>query len=145
MIQRIQTVYLLLAAIGGGASWYWPLWRAKLNNGQVEDFTGASSYLYFMVLMIVVALALVSIFLFRKRKLQFRLTVLNAMLALGSVALLYFKVQDEVQKYTQSGTFSAGKYMPAAILPFVIFVLLILAARGIYKDEKLVKSLDRLR
>jgi hypothetical protein len=39
----------------------------------------------------------------------------------------------------------SGSYMPASVMPAVVIVFLILAITGIRKDEKLVKSMDRLR
>jgi LPXTG-motif cell wall-anchored protein len=147
MIQRIQTVYLLLAAILGAViSFYNPnLWRAKLVNNAYQYFTGQSSYLYFALMMIIILLAVVCIFLFRKRKLQFRLTVLNIILSLGIIALQYFKINTEALKLQGTHLLASSTYLPAAFLPIVIVVLLFLAARGIYKDERLVKSLNRLR
>lgn len=145
MIQRIQTVYLLLAAAAGAATWFFNLWRAKLINNTYNYFSGQSSYLYFVLMMIIVALALVCIFLFKKRPLQFRLTVLNIFLSIGVIALQYFKIKTEAQRLQDARMLDSSTYLPAAFLPVIIVVLLFLAARGIYKDERLVKSLDRLR
>lgn len=146
MIQRIQSLYLLLAGLAGAATWYFPLWRATLTNGTQVEFHAPQSYLVFIVLMVIVALAVVSIFLYKNRKLQFRLTVLNVILAIAATALQYIKVQAEGNQLQANnlGPVTAS-YLPAAFLPIVITVLLLLAARGIYKDEKLIKSLDRLR
>lgn len=145
MIQRIQTVYLLLAAIAGSTTWFFNLWRAKLVNNTYDYFSGQSSYLYFVLMMVVVALALVCIFLFKKRPLQFKLTVLNVFLSIGVVALQYIKIKAEAQQLQDAHMLQSSTYLPAAFLPVLIVVLLFLAARGIYKDHRLVKSLDRLR
>ncbi len=145
MIQRIQTLYLLLAAAGGVGTWFFNLWRAKLVNNTYQYFTGQSSYLYFILMMLIVGLSLVCIFLFRKRPLQFRLTVINVLLALGVIALQYVKIKAEAARLAEQQMLVSATYLPAAFLPIIILVLLFLAARGIYKDEKLVKSLDRLR
>jgi hypothetical protein len=145
MIQRIQTLYLLLAAGAGAATWFFNLWRAKLVNNTYTYFSGQSSYLYFVLMMVIVALAVVCIFLFKKRPLQFRLTVLNIFLSVGVVALQYFKIKSEAQRLQDTRMLDTSTYLPAAFLPVIIVVLLFLAARGIYKDERLVKSLNRLR
>lgn len=47
--------------------------------------------------------------------------------------------------YMETKKFESGTYSLTAILSLAIPVLLVLAARGIWKDEKLVKSVDRLR
>lgn len=147
MIQRIQTVYLLLAAVLGGIiSFYNPhLWRARLVNNTYQYFTGQSSYLYFILVMLLVVLAVVCIFLFKKRPLQFKLTVINLLISLGIIALQYLKIKTEAENLQETHMLSSASYLPAAFLPVIIVVLLFLAARGIYKDERLVKSLDRLR
>ena len=146
MIQRIQSLYLLLAAAAGAATWFFDIWKATLSDNTVSYFNAQSSYLVFVLYMLIVGLALVSIFLFKKRKLQFRLTVLNIFLAIGAIVLQYFKVLDVANVLQQGGKLiSSSTYLPAAFLPILILVFLFLAARGIYKDERLIKSLDRLR
>jgi hypothetical protein len=147
MIQRVQTVYLLLAAVLGGLiSFYNPhLWRARLVNNTYQYFSGQSSYLYFILLMLVIVLSVVAIFLFKKRKLQFKLTVVNLLVSLAAIALQYVQIKSLAGRLTESRMLDSATYLPAAFLPIVIVILLFLAARGIYKDERLIKSLDRLR
>lgn len=146
MIQRIQSLYLLLAAAAGTATWFFNLWKATLNNGTITYFNAQSSYLVFVVYMVIVALAITCIFLYKNRKLQFRLTVVNLLFAIAATALQYLKVQDNANNLATKGfTISSATYLPAAFLPILILIFLFLAARGIYKDERLIKSLDRLR
>ena len=149
MIQRIQSFYLLLAAAAGAATWFYNLWKATVNAGTasfVTYFNAQSSYLVFIVYMVIVALALLCIFLYKNRKLQFRLTVLNVFLTAAAIVLQYFKVQDTANQIIARGQqIISSSYLPAAFLPVLMLILLVLAARGIYKDEKLIKSLDRLR
>jgi hypothetical protein len=55
-------------------------------------------------------------------------------------------VQQTANKLSTGGVaIVSASYLPAAFLPVVVIILLFLAVRGIYKDEKLIKSLDRLR
>lgn len=147
MIQRKQTIYLLAAAILGAViSFYNPnLWRARLDNNTYQYFTGQSSYVYFVLLMIIIGLSIVSIFLFKKRPLQFKLTVINVLASVAIIVLQYFQIKMEAAQWQQSKMLVSATYLPAAFLPIIILVLLFLAARGIYKDERLVKSLNRLR
>jgi len=84
---------------------------------------------------ILVAGCLAIIFLYKNRRLQLRLTVVALFIAVINV-LLYF---TQLKKYT------SGNISLTAIFALAIPLLLFLAARGIWKDEKLVKSLDRLR
>jgi hypothetical protein len=146
MIQRIQSLYLLLAAGAGTATWFFDIWRAKLSDNTVAAFNPQSNFLVFTLYMLIVLLAVVCIFMFKNRKLQFRLTVLNIFLAIAAIAFQYLKVADYANTLQTTGkTIASSWYMPAAFLPIVILICLFLAARGIYKDERLIKSLDRLR
>lgn len=149
MIQRIQSLFLLLAALSSAGMGYFNLWKVKLMKGVTaseEYFNALSSYLIFIIVMVSILLSLITIFLFKNRKLQFRLTVINILLAIGAIVLQYVKVGQLADKLMNDGsTIISATYLPAAFLPVVTLVALFLAARGIYKDEKLIKSLDRLR
>ena len=146
MIQRIQSLYLLLAAAAGIGTWFLNIWKATLSDATIRYFNAQSSFIVFLVLMLIVGLALFCIFLYKNRKLQLKLTVLNIFLSLAAIALQYFKVQDSANEIQSQGKLiSSASYLPGAFLPVLIFIFLILATRGIYKDEKLIKSLDRLR
>lgn len=151
MIQRKQTLYLLLAAIAGAATWFYPLSRTRVLKGDqlitATDFKAQSNYLLFILWVVIVLLALYCIVLFKKRKQQFKLTVLNIFLALASILLQYIFIKKSVNALSDRyvGTTIDFTYLLPAVLPVLIFIFLFMAARGIYKDEKLVKSLDRLR
>ncbi|PYI90086.1 MAG: hypothetical protein DME97_18500 [Verrucomicrobia bacterium] len=75
------------------------------------------------------------IFFYKNRRLQFRL----------SIALLILSILNLVIYFTRLGKFLNGDLSFAAIFALTIPIFLFLAARGIRKDEKLIKSLDRLR
>lgn len=146
MIQRIQSLYLLLAAGAGAATLFFDLWKAKLSNS-TETFVNASSnYLLFVLYVTIILLALFCIFLFKKRKLQFRLTIFNILFTIAAIGYQYYVVQETANKLASGGvSITSASYLPASFLPILLIVLLFMAARGIYKDEKLIKSLDRLR
>lgn len=147
MIQRIQTVYLFLAALlCAFMGFYNPhLWRARLVNSTYAYFTGQSDYRYFVLTMIVFLLALICIFLFKKRRLQLRLTILDLLFSAGLIVVQYFLIQGKEDSLINSQMLDTSTYLPAAFIPIPVVILLFLAARGIRKDEKLVRSLDRLR
>ena len=81
------------------------------------------------------ALALVTIFLYRNRKLQLRLTYLGIFVT--AVLLTLYVVE--------MGYFTSGAIALWAVFYAAILVCFIFAARGILKDEKLIRSMDRLR
>lgn len=147
MIQRIQSVYLFIAALLGVflIAVNPNLWRAKINDGNYIFFTGQGDFKYFTLTMVIVLLALVTIFLFKNRKLQLRLTVLNVILSAGLIFLQYFLVGQIAETFTGMDTPGSTSYLPAAFIPIPMAVLFILAARGIYKDEKLIRSSNRFR
>lgn len=147
MIQRIQSLYLFLAAGAGVGVLLSNLWKATFSNSPEISYVNASNnYLMYVLYIIIILMAFACIFLYKKRKLQFRLTVINILLTLGAIAYQYYLVQKEANALVASGKVIANaSYLPGSFLPIVMVVLLFLAARGIYKDEKLIKSLDRLR
>lgn len=139
MIQRIQSIYLLLAAIASSTLFGLPFVTATAQpEGLLQD--GAfdiSDHLGLMILTVLIAVVAVgTIFLYKNRVLQMNLGKLNIVLLvalLGFAAWLYSSIQVDTN-------FGAG-----LVVPIVVFVLTFLANRSIYKDERLVRSADRLR
>ena len=145
MLQRMQTVWLLFAAICAFLTI-----RLSFYGGSLEVAGGtalpadASPIQYlnaaFNIWILIITIALIcgsviDIFLYKNRKLQLRIVIVAILFSLLNIYLYY----------RQTLKFAHGFYALTAILVFVIPVFLFLAARGIGRDEKLVKSLDRLR
>lgn len=100
------------------------------------NYLKASSTPWLVILGITITLAiLINIFNFKKRRQQLLITVVLVLLSLLNIVLYWFAHTKYID-----GTFSLS-----ALLALAIPVFLILAARGISKDERLVKSTDRLR
>lgn len=153
MIQRIQTLYLLLVvflsvlqcflSIGqfGTADTVYD-WKfsevVDTENGIVLLSTWAMAVL--QVVMGVVAL--VTMFLYKKRSLQMRLSVFNVIL-MGSSYLLYGYYYWLIRQYIDELMFL--DVTVATAFPLVSLILTVLALRAIWKDEVLVRSLNRLR
>lgn len=139
MIQRLQTLWLLLAAIFSFLTFKLPFYSgSKTIKGIVQPDVrlDATSQIFILVLTgLVILLCFFAMFLYKDRKKQLTLTIINIIL---SIVLLVFYFL-EIQKF-QTGIISLS-----CLLTLAIPVFLFLAARGIWKDEKLVKSLDRLR
>ena len=136
MIQRIQSLWLLLAAACTFAAFKFPYYSGtKLNDTTLHELNANSTVLLMITTVSVGMLALITIFLFKKRTLQLRLCVLGILLE----ALLIFLY------YHQVGTFTQGTYSLTSILHSIVVLSFVLAARGINKDSKLVKDSDRLR
>jgi hypothetical protein len=143
MIQRIQTVYLLLTAIiSGFLIFVFNLWKSIEKSVFALDLLNSESPLLkgIPVLFLVSAvLAFVAIFIFKNRKLQFvmgRLTILINLILLG--LLIYVSL-------TLPGEASVSEKGIGMFIPILAILLLVLANKAIKKDEDLVKSADRLR
>lgn len=136
MIQRIQTIWLLLAAAASFASLKLSFYSGKKDTALFEQLNGSNGGFLLLVLSVAVALlAVVSIFLFKNRKLQMRLSLAGLV---AQLVVLFLYIQ-------QTATFTEGTYTLTSIFSFVMPVFFILAILGIRKDEKLIKSMDRLR
>lgn len=141
MIQRIQSVWLLMAAIGGFAMSQAPIFEARLPDNITQTVIASDNLFLFALVIATALLSLACVFLFKKRSLQFKLTILTLVLAVIIVALEVRKVSS----FESTHTILKGSYRWGGLIPIAMIVFLLMAARGIYKDEKLVKSLDRLR
>lgn len=145
MIQRIQSVWLLLAALVNAGLFYLSYYKAEfVTNGEevVKHYSAVNHLPSLIVLIVMTALPLVTIFLFKDRKKQSRMAVLSMIAAIGFHAIVIMRV-GSITNGTPLPTDSA--YQIGFFLPTVAILLLVLAIKGIRKDEKLVKSLDRLR
>lgn len=152
MVQRIQTVYLLVATILVGSIFAYPIAELLSSEGQlfIFNFNGLSieneAGLYFLtippiiLLGIIALIPLVSMFLYKKRIIQMRLNSFNIILMIGYVGLNYYYIQNFSKQL--DGVVS---YQIAAIFPFIAAVLTYLAIRAIGKDEALIRSMDRIR
>lgn len=136
MIQRIQTIWLLLAAVAGFLTLNMPFYSgSQAATNLFVELTAKSDTLILILTVAVAVLSLVTVFLYKNRPLQMKLTLVGIVLSIITLILYY----SETRQFTQ------GNFSLTAVLSFLVPVFLILAARGIYKDNKLIKSLDRLR
>lgn len=141
MIQRIQTLWFALAAGAGIATTQLPLFSTTLTNGSPRELLATESLLLFAILIGLALMALFCIFLYKNRPLQFKLGVLGVVISIITVALeVYFIEQFKIDNPITKGTYQWG-----GLFPILMIIFFFLAAKGVYKDEKLVKSLDRLR
>lgn len=128
MIQRIQTLYLLICLVLTVVCMYFEV-GAENHPWALTAIMAVTGILEFM-----------GIFLFRRRALQMRLCTFCIILLVGwYVALVAFAYI--------LGDGLVGEFRPQlwAAIPAINAILLYLAFRGILRDEMLVRSLDRLR
>ncbi len=144
MIQRIQSVWLLVSGLFALLTYKLAFWQTQLKDGSPvrKLYTHTSESL--LIYITVIALLLISfgtIALFKNRSLQLRLCLLGIVVSIGLLILECREVADQ----KAMANYSDGSWQPGIVLPLLIIIALFLAIRGIRKDQKLVKSLDRLR
>ncbi|NII23464.1 DUF4293 domain-containing protein [Pseudoflavitalea sp. X16] len=141
MLQRIQSVWLLLAAAASFLTLKFSFYSGNIiKDGQPKAFSQLVATDSIVLTITTVAtglLALVTIFLYKDRKLQTRLSLLALLLSGLNLVLFYI----EIKKFVPL----EGNYDLTAAIGIVVPLFIVLAIRGIYRDQKLVKSLDRLR
>lgn len=136
MLQRIQTVYLLVVTLLGAVlPFFVSLWTQDEGVVVKSENNVMISSLFFVTAI----LALLAIFLFKNRKNQFVVNRLNMIL---NLFLLGFFVYRSLNLSGESNISEKGIGM---LIPVFSIVFLTLANRAIKKDEDLVKSVDRLR
>ncbi len=157
MLQRIQTVYLALAAIAGLLVFFFPL--ASFYNeiqGNYKFFVCAiqsmdpEPAIHFtkwitLPLILLMALSLIfsitTIFLYKKRTVQLRLVAFNVLVNIVFIVLIFFYYVSKIKTLT----FIEPSYGIGIVFPLATLVFLIMANRSIRKDEVLVRSTERLR
>ena len=161
MIQRIQTVYLLLVAALGITLCFVPVLQLvtpeeatelqiyNLSAKGLETITDNQSPITVtlqglwgltLTTALIPLLALVDIFLYKKRLLQARLNIFTVLLCLGYYGVLAI--------YIWLAKMSLGTdwhILPWASIPLVCMILTLMATRAILKDEALVRAADRIR
>lgn len=149
MIQRIQTIYLFLAAVCAALVLFFsPMMFTTPEDAPVQamyEFGFAhldtmSTWGLSVDILLIVALSLVNIFLYKNRILQARLNIFTVFFCLGYYGLFAMYAWFAVQRMGVEWyiNWSAG-------MPLVSLVLTMMATRRILADEALVRSADRIR
>lgn len=154
MIQRIQSIWFFLASLtffslflfayvhfdeNGVAKALKVTGVYESRNGQVistQDFLGLT-----IATVLIGILPFIAIFLFKDRKKQIALAYIAIVAILGHFFWLYKTTKDIVGDFQlQPENYGIGIFLPSITILFLIF-----AIKGIRKDEKLIKSTERLR
>lgn len=154
MIQRIQTIYLLLVAIISITLFnidipYFTVANLESNEEILVDYNSTDmgqeligvnmGLIYFLLSTGIMAFT--AIFLYRRRKLQMRLTAGCMIFVLVVLVNMYW--YSYKMDYFDGN--SIATLQPVAAVPISLLLLSLLAFLRIRKDEKLVRSLDRIR
>ena len=149
MIQRIQTLWFLLASVTAVLIFFFPVIELTSENSmhiyQYDSISIAgmdnliqSGYIVAGLTGVIAFLSFLGIFLYKNRALQMRICTFISLLVIFLVGLItYFSLTIEGNTAATIGL--------SAILPVVIFIFILMARRGVRKDELLVLAADRLR
>ncbi len=136
MIQRVQTIWMILAAITVFLTLKFSFYSGNLAADNTYHAVIATDNFFLLILTSALGTGIIiDIFLFKHRSVQFRI-ILFALLAECIIIFIYIR---ETNKFT-TGNFSLWSALHVLIIVFLIF-----AARGIYKDSRLIKESNRLR
>jgi len=155
MIQRIQSLYLLLTIIFSSIFLKGDFLKFINNNGSEIEMnlrgawqiteTGESGlipgYIFLSAIIVLIpVISLAALLSFKNRKLQIRITIVLIISAVVFSGLLAYYVILLKRNYQ-------AQFLPGfkTVIPLLVLVFAILAYRGIRKDENIVKSYDRLR
>ncbi|MCX6292052.1 MAG: DUF4293 domain-containing protein [Bacteroidetes bacterium] len=147
MIQRIQSLYLLVACVLGILLFFIPVYSleaVKTLDGKVvqafDDFNSLSNPVFLVLTSASCLVLVVTISLFKNRNLQVRLCNLSMLLiCIFTGTVFYFS------DHSASIPGSVVHYRLGCYFPLVQLILCFLAMRAIRKDEELVRSAERLR
>jgi hypothetical protein len=155
MIQRIQSLLLLICAAVLIGCLFTPAWNAVSDNTSYEVNSFALTISHETIstdknIIFIAALVALSIFLtffiifkYNNRLLQMRLNMMNTIL-ICLIEGLYFWYIREAKILIGTAEFTE-KFGLAFYLPLAALVLCFIAGKRIQKDEELVKSVDRIR
>ncbi len=146
MIQRIQSVFLLLASAATFGLFGLSFAKSDqaIANSQLfsdQQFNLMDDTVLMVLFCLAGAIAFLAIFLFKNRVLQRNLTLLSIVMSLAAMGWSVFQfTQDAASKATEAVEFGFGLGLPVLAIIFAA-----IAARFIKRDDKLVRSMDRLR
>ena len=135
MIQRPQSIYLLIVSLGNLFVFFTPIYSRAMDDPYTWIGMGLA-----LSLTLTMIIAFIAIFLFKNRTLQFntvKLATYIQIVAVGSAAGVIFSLGG-LGSYLWQEAFGV-------LLILVSLFFLWMAGRGIKKDDELVKSMDRIR
>ena len=147
MIQRIQTLFLIISAILIGILFALPFAEiAKdaviyLFNSKgilVDGVVTQSGFVVIAIIAVILAVSVFAILDFKNRKRQINIILLNIVLKLALLGILVF-----YSYFSFSGAQVSLKV--GMVFPLLAIVFDYLAISGVKKDEALIRSIDRIR
>ncbi|UAY52573.1 DUF4293 family protein [Ferruginibacter albus] len=135
MIQRIQSVWLLLVAAFAVLTFKLPCFNGIHTDGTPAAVTATATIPLIIVSAAITAIALIAVFFYKKRPVQIRLCIVGIILQLLCIYLYYNEIKN----------FKTGDPTLWSMIYIGGIFFFVFAARAIYKDNKMVKESERLR
>ncbi len=145
MIQRIQSIFYLLAGFSFAGLFKFPFATSAIS---IPDFLSDQVYnvLDHIVLIgltgIGVVVCLIAIFMFKNRALQMRMGLLAIVISILIPVVAFLLIYTEKTASTNTAQIDDGVGL---YLPILSLIFAVVANRFVKKDDKLVRSMDRLR
>ncbi|MCM1029311.1 MAG: DUF4293 domain-containing protein [Pseudoflavonifractor sp.] len=149
VIQRVQTLYLLLSAIMMALFFFIPFGYIKVVDGAtaaqaLAPLTGLSGLGFIIPTSVAIFFSLLAIFLYKAAPTQKLFVALSALVSLAEAVMVVYVLVSDYYSTDPTATDTAvwgagGVFLLCAI------VLDISAYRGISRDQRLLRSYDRLR
>lgn len=156
MIQRVQSIYIILSIVVVFIATLFPFgsyeigdqvisfgafgWESE-NNLLISNYPKVfSNYPYFIGYLFTISLSIFTLLKYKNRKSQLSLGKANYFVLLITIIYMFLSVTLPEEIVSEDPTYGIGLYLMVSAIP-----LIFLANRGVKNDEKLIKSLDRLR
>ena len=155
MIQRIQSVFVFAVLVASVACFFFPFWiyigadysyeigllSIKLTEGNPQNITLGT--LPILVLVTISAiLSIVSLFMYKNRQTQLKINNYNLFLNIFLIGTIYIWIPYIFNSALPN---AQSIWQIGLIFPLLSLVFLVFANKFIKKDEKLVRSSDRIR
>lgn len=166
MIQRPQTLLLGLAILFLLATLFVPIWKKENStstqkvemkaaglvlldrptvNEEYKIRQQENTYYLPALLFLASGVAAFSITSFKKRRVQMTLGWLNSLLIAGCAATIFFITGSVAEQMVVDSAVPLGDKQAGFFLPLIALICNFMSNRLIMKDERLVRSMDRLR
>lgn len=156
MIQRVQSIWLVLAVITLVCTFFLPLLtknadgieysiytsgvRQQIETEIAEQYIAEIAILPITLNVAAVLLCLIAIFFFRNRSLQKGIITTGILVIIALLSFWIFTHARAIPGGIENARYGIGTFLPVLAVAFCL-----LAIRGIRKDEQLLRSADRLR
>lgn len=143
MIQRIQSVWMLLSALSIVLLSQLGIYHGVTPEGSKETLMAAQRMHLMILALVLIVLPIIAIFLFKNRQAQKKLTFLHILLNL--LTLLFFWMAKDAFDSDTPSRFAESYFGIGVGIPVLSIIFDVLAYRGIRADEKLIKAADKFR